>query len=47
MSSTPTSSATSAILRSYLTQLRLPTMAASCAAVAREAAASTWTIWRS
>ncbi len=34
------SQAASAILTSYLTQLRLPTMAASCAAVAREAAAS-------
>jgi DNA replication protein DnaC len=40
MSSPTTPSAASAILSSYLTQLRLPTMAASCAAVAREAAAS-------
>ncbi len=32
--------AASAILTSYLHQLRLPTMAASCAAVAREAAAN-------
>jgi DNA replication protein DnaC len=36
----PPPTAASAILTSYLTQLRLPTMAASCAAVAREAAAS-------
>ncbi|MDQ5853641.1 MAG: ATP-binding protein [Chloroflexota bacterium] len=41
MSNTTASSpAVSAILQSYLTQLRLPTMAASCAAMAREAAAS-------
>src|SRR3954449_5706283 len=40
MSSPTPPSAASAILSSYLTQLRLPTMAASCAAVAREAAAS-------
>jgi len=39
MSNAPPSAA-SAILTSYLTQLRLPTMAASCATVAREAAAS-------
>jgi DNA replication protein DnaC len=39
-SAPPPSPAASAILTSYLTQLRLPTMAASCAAVAREAAAS-------
>jgi DNA replication protein DnaC len=37
---TTASPAASMILTSYLTQLRLPTMAASCAAVAREAAAS-------
>ncbi len=37
---TPSSPAVSAILSSYLTQLHLPTMAANCAAVAREAAAS-------
>jgi DNA replication protein DnaC len=40
MSSTPPPAAISAILSSYLTQLRLPTMAAHCAAVAREAAVS-------
>ena len=40
MSSTTTASVASAILSSYLTQLRLPTITASCAAVAREAAAS-------
>src|SRR5919199_4996219 len=39
-STTPAAPAVSAILQSYLTQLRLPTMAASCTAVAREAAAS-------
>lgn len=39
-STTPSAPAVSAILQSYLTQLRLPTMAASGAAVAREAAAS-------
>ncbi len=40
MSSAMSPSAASTILRSYLTQLRLPTMAANCAAVAREAGAS-------
>jgi DNA replication protein DnaC len=38
--STPTSTAASLILSSYLKQLRLPTMAATCTAVAREAATS-------
>ncbi len=40
MSSSTPAPAASAILMSYLNQLRLPTMAASCAAMAREAAAS-------
>jgi DNA replication protein DnaC len=38
--STGPAQAASVILTSYLTQLHLPTMAASCAAVAREAAAN-------
>src|SRR5215210_3779551 len=39
-SSTGASQAASVILTSYLAQLHLPTMAATCAAVAREAAAN-------